>query len=86
MPDYIKTFLDSCADIDKLIDTDTHEQIYLWVIDMQHDFIDESFDDNTLFKVGDTIYQDGALNLQEKPNKIVEIRPNITVNEEEKKN
>jgi nicotinamidase-related amidase len=81
MTDYIKTFLDSCKDIDDLIDN--HEKICLWVIDMQHDFIDEPFQDETLFFQGDKLdVKDGALNIINGPNKIVEIRPNIIVNNE----
>jgi hypothetical protein len=72
MTDYIKTFLDSCKDIDDLIDN--HEKICLWVIDMQHDFIDEPFQDETLFFQGDKLdVKDGALNIINGPNKIVEI-------------
>lgn len=78
MPDYIQTFLDSCEDINKLIDN--NDEIYLWVIDMQHDFIDEPFNDETLFFIEDNLdVKDGALNIINGPNKIVEIRPNITV-------
>jgi len=45
--DELTKFLDHCINTNQLISEAT--QIYLWVIDMQPDFIDEQFNDETVF-------------------------------------
>jgi len=44
----LNTFLKYCKNIDTLIKG--AKKIYVWVIDMQPDFIDQPFQDNTVFK------------------------------------
>jgi len=43
----VDRFLNECEEFDMLVTASN--EIYLWVIDMQKDFIDEAFDDKTLF-------------------------------------
>ena len=47
----LKKFKEHCEDISDLITDET--DIYLWVIDMQHDFIDDDFEDQTVLTTKD---------------------------------
>jgi nicotinamidase-related amidase len=69
----LETFLNSCHNIDTLCGA--ADKIYLWVIDMQNDFIDAAFKDVTLFRGNNFIGNTAKLGQGEAANGFIGLDP-----------